>query len=1366
MNTPVFFDALQNYTAKVLQAGYQGPTLLAFWSGVTTQTVNEILAQNSARKEVKQQQTEELLVRLLRVLNTCMRASNGADAVTACYMIVIVLATKAALEDKVLDSIMEAVILSQSEETLDACLICLAIVAEERLQVQLPRAVSKKLLKIPNLSGTLLSVSTKCRVGRLALGCALDAVRTLTVSRASQQSFRELIEANLLDEPQASVAVSALLQSLTTTQHGLPQHSHFIDYVSQLSDTPSTARVLQSVATENSIDLESLGLTIGLPMRNGYANRVEDADEDEDMHYADQEQADDISALLPAEIPEASFLDASSMSFPAIIASFEKAVLLQGTRQFLDADSLQQKLAFKRPIFLSFLIRTWCSSSSVAARAAALRAVTFLIKDSDKPTDSQQLIPYVLVALTDSSSAVRRSAATCISTLATAIHRNGTTVFVSLYDKDVAKARLTRDQTSEFLSTVLVPVLEECTMDAQFIITHVKEVLEGTHSVKKTKDGLKAASRGPVLTFLIAHAALSPLLSVRVRLLPIFKFLGKMSASVRSNTLVPLLRDWCSKSNAEITGQCHSEGIESTEADRVHLAVLMPKEAESVTLVQDVITGSVNKERSQLLEVAFDWLVDNYASMRSEARLAVSQKLLDLALQESDSSLETLSRGRALETLRNIRLESTALTAFVESVSSPVHMPEGPPAKKRRRTSRNEMARADCRTPNDISRALRRLTLVLELIEGSNPGEHTALFGSLFSILGELQQLKQQSGSDLVYLQSLIFSSLTPMVNRLKEEEDTSEIQSCRPDLLIDCIRHSTSPQIQNAALLLIANLASWVPEMILHNLMPIFTFIGSSLLRQHDDYSAHVVDQTIARVIPQLASSLRSKHEKFLTGVADLLLSFTAAFEHIPQHRRLKLFSELARTLGPSDSLPAIIALLIDRYPNSKTQRRFTTDLLLVFDPPTALETFRGYLDLVEDAVKPRRTISETLFSLSDKAPIQVEQALHNLLSSVTDLASDDRLKTHVGKAFKRRIQRDAQATEATFATIVETIIRISKAVKQQPKLYQDCSGVLSRGLDLLPTAELIRSAELLLTRQDHEVQIAAIKSIEVRSSAVLQNDKTSVDALLTFLPTLDSLLRQSIEVDVKRILISCIDSIISRFGKRDTSAVATVAETVSGSHVLSSEDIQTRILSLLCLTSVIDVLEEEAISLLPIVLPVAFEYLRFAIEEENESLHNAVYALLSNGVERLGFMFSRDYLVPILKLSQRSAVANIDDSCDEERNQLNQRISSFLDAQEIFIAIQSTWTDALEQGSEVSSTCHKLSTLLLLTKIRQHANNLSSCAPQSIASQKLNSARRAQRFSVCFFKYSSSETKLKVIMGMMTMTFSSSKGCSLWAS
>jgi U3 small nucleolar RNA-associated protein 10 len=521
--------------------------------------------------------------------------------------------------------------------------------------------------------------------------------------------------------------------------------------------------------------------------------------------------------------------------------------------------------------------------------------------------------------------------------------------------------------------------------------------------------------------------------------------------------------------------------------------------------------------------------------------------------------------------------------------------------------------------------------------------------------------------------------------NNRQDEQDPADYQaSVRADLLIDCIRHSTSPQVQNGALLLIASLASWVPELVLHNLMPIFTFIGSTLLRQKDDYSAHVVDQTISRVVPQLAASLRARSKNFLTGVADLLLSFTAAFEHIPQHRRLKLFSELAQTLGPTDSLSAIIALLFDRYPTGTAQRKFAIDLLLVFDPAITLATFKGYLDLVTDATGPKRKISDTLFGLNEKQPAHIETAVANLLSSLADLAVDERLKVHVGKAFRRK--SEATGPREIFASIVDTTTQLSKKVVKTPGIHRCCSRVLARCLDLLPTSDLIKSTEILLTNSDHQVQVAGIKSVELRAGKVLQNDQVSVSALLAFLPSLDCLLQQTQETDVKAIVVSCIDRIVEKFGKKDINAVVAVARTVSGSHSLALSDDRVRILSLLCLTSIVDVLEDEAISLLPVILPIAFEYLKEAIEQEKTGLHNAVYALLSNIVERLAYMFSREYMVPALKLSQQSAVSGLEDACDESRAQFYQSISKHLGAQEAFTAIRATWSDALARGYEAS--------------------------------------------------------------------------------
>lgn len=167
--------------------------------------------------------------------------------------------------------------------------------------------------------------------------------------------------------------------------------------------------------------------------------------------------------------------------------------------------------------------------------------------------------------------------------------------------------------------------------------------------------------------------------------------------------------------------------------------------------------------------------------------------------------------------------------------------------------------------------------------------------------------------------------------------------------------------------------------------------------------------------------------------------------------------------------------------------------------------------------------------------------------MSTLAELVTDERLQSHVAKTFRRKVETTKPRT--IFANIIETAIRISKLVAQQTKVYQSCSRVLGRCLNLLPTADLIESVQLLLENPDEEVKVAAIRSVEVRAGAVAPNDKASAPALVSFLPALDNTLQQAEELDVKRIALSCIDSIISRFGKRDATAVTTVAETVAGS-------------------------------------------------------------------------------------------------------------------------------------------------------------------------------------------------------------------------
>jgi len=290
------------------------------------------------------------------------------------------------------------------------------------------------------------------------------------------------------------------------------------------------------------------------------------------------------------------------------------------------------------------------------------------------------------------------------------------------------------------------------------------------------------------------------------------------------------------------------------------------------------------------------------------------------------------------------------------------------------------------------------------------------------------------------------------------------------------------------------------------------------------------------------------------------------------------------------------------------------------------------------------------------------------------------------VARAFRRK--DDTVQPRQIFAAIVETTIQLSKLIESSPKSYEACSRVLAQCLDILPTSDLVQSATLLLSNSDFQVQVAAVKSIEVRAGTVVQNDLRSIQALLSFLPGAESLVHNSTEMEVKIISVSCIDRIIERFGKKDVNAVSSVAQTIAGLQALLSSDDRVRILSLLCLTSVFDVLEDEAILLLPTILPTAFEYLSQAIEENKTGLHNAVYTLLSDIVERVGYMFSRNYLDTALRLSHRSVSASLETICDDSRLAFYDSVSQHLTAQEVFIAIKSTWPHAVSQGFDVSFT------------------------------------------------------------------------------
>ncbi|KAF7998509.1 hypothetical protein HCN44_010917 [Aphidius gifuensis] len=103
-------------------------------------------------------------------------------------------------------------------------------------------------------------------------------------------------------------------------------------------------------------------------------------------------------------------------------------------------------------------------------------------------------------------------------------------------------------------------------------------------------------------------------------------------------------------------------------------------------------------------------------------------------------------------------------------------------------------------------------------------------------------------------------------------------------DLISQCIRTSQNPQTHHHALLVVVELFK-IPdiEIALYNIMPIFIFMGSSVLRQDYAYSIHIISKSIETIVPIINASNDEKHA-YNKITQKLEFALTTSQEFTPQ--------------------------------------------------------------------------------------------------------------------------------------------------------------------------------------------------------------------------------------------------------------------------------------------------------------------------------------------------------------------------------------------------------------------------------------------------------------------------------------------------
>jgi len=1279
-HNPSFFAALNRYILITARAQNTNPTLMTFWASIVTPAVNDMFDTSlSGRKAIQSQREEDMLTRILPTLSEGLGMKQNPELLMGCYIIVTVLVSKANLDDRALNALLAAVVQSSTSDTIEAALSCSAVVAERRESLIFPKSVMRSFLKIEDLSLRLTAIASQQPIQRLVL--ALSQTVIARISREDVPHGVELLQYVLNSD------------SITNAQKEV--------IASQISELPQ--KLASSTYEEVRAQLEGLIASYKSANENTSQEMLDDKmDIDENEEDANDIPIDTASQelVLPAEAQEEQkkrsfFAKDTSRSFTQLLSSFEQASRHEAhVKQFSSLPFLRGPTAF-----VTFFARVSAESHSISAKVAALQMLSQYVKSQvDKAIDCQAIVPYALVALADDSAKVRRQVRGLLDALpyheSTASHLGE----ADFYGASTHELRwLSSKDLSAFFHKSLYPALEECVSDGNHISRVVADALGRTSTTTGTdhssSDKLRSSQKLDVFLWLTSHMRYTSSLSTQLMLLTTLNLVPKVGGHPRSKYLLPWFKDWTTITDAALEQTCKEQSFDRSRLDEASLQIVQTDDLESMTYLMSVCLEETTA-RNDFQIRAFQRLVTLWPQFRVNRQTTTAEALLKATLNQSSGDDAGVVQEQAIVTLKSVRIQPEVLATLVEHATTELSHRDQPSSSKRRRTS-NMNSIGSAQDSENTKKAVTRLTVVIELVDGQRTGADTDLLYALFRILQALQDFHARSSSDLGYIQNLTLGAASSIMVELEKSSkpvilDASHI---RADLLVDSVRNTTSLQARSTALLLLSKLTRYVPQAILHSIMPVFTLMSSTTLRQDDDFSAHVVDQTIQQVVPLLAKSLREQKKDLVAATAEIILSFAAAFEHIAAHRRLRLYRLLASSLGASETLFAIIATLVDHFTQDDEPKGQSDDVddfvVELFSQHTSLEclpTIVKLIDLCLNSLQPKPTLSQVLLKQEKGFPVA---NVTRLLAVLPSLLASTTLKAKL--KYELANGDETAQLRTLFAQALETMLKLTSAAAKHQVMRPLCSKPLESLLGLFPLNELALSIEPLLSHVDQDIQRSVLKTVELRVRTSKNVNGSSRNAVVQILPRLTEILQDESKAQLQPNALAVIDQICERFGKSDSSAVLEVAQVIAGPACLANNNEIVRVLSLHCLASVVGILQAEFIPLLQQVMQNAISCLESSVQTKSRSLHTAAYAFFTALADNVPFMISKSSLRQVVELSHKSATARLGIDEDDNRTQFLQLVASKVEMVNVLDVVEQTWDHAVQRGPMVcSSTSH----------------------------------------------------------------------------
>ena len=787
-----FFTAMSAYVLKSCHLGLQHPTLISFWVSIATEAVAAVLDQNrSARLEAQERNQEDTIIFLLPILNDGLSLDDVPELRVGCYMILTVLASKANLDDDVLSVMMEAVT-HEWDQTSHAGLICLGILAEQKRTAGLPRKAFEAVIALEHLDDDLMTISKQYKTDKLVLGVALGIVSGLDRDQDSGwlRLLRFLMEANIMSDASTKAIIDSLISVLQKTAREIGSNhdvqGSLAEFVLRLCDSEDLGAVIDSTITESRFDLDHL------ESRLRQVNYEESTSEQHTEHVnikdADGQMITDDFETLASRIPtrtayEISFLSHSdSYVYGSLAHAFHSVhTSAVDVEKFADLPVLRKSLGMTEPLFLSFFVRIWCGLGPAKERTAAIRAVADYFKAEKLTADVQMLFPYILYALSDASTIVRRSAANLVLVLAPAYAR--------MADKGNKEANqpilgqqqiygqgcetqgvtwLSNKEAIRIILDLIVPGLEECMLDESHIAQILSDNLNGPKHFRDTnaKD-LKKSLRLALLSSICSHVVNTPLYAVKSRLLEMLNQVPKVGSTSRTKLLLPLLSNTMKQDEQEYERICGREQLDQSQLlDRI-TSIVIPGDREGIQTLGSIIEPLNHLNFPSLRAAALHRLKIIWASIKPDLQFLLATTLFESAVGKAEVEVRGNRNADAMETLRTLPLSTAIYKSFLENVPSiSSTLQSKPPVFKRRRTSHGHLNVHDPSDDRNLVSAIRQITFVLELIGDAKTERHPELLGGLFRVMSDLQHFPGHAVTAIGYLQLLALEGMLSIVNR------------------------------------------------------------------------------------------------------------------------------------------------------------------------------------------------------------------------------------------------------------------------------------------------------------------------------------------------------------------------------------------------------------------------------------------------------------------------------------------------------------------------------------------------------------------------------------------------------------------------